>query len=121
MQLIEDVVFDGSFSFTYSARPGTPASDLADDTPQEVKLKRLMRLQKKIDEQQQEVSRSMVGSVQRVLVEGKSKKDASELAGRTENNRVVNFAGNERLLGHYVEVRITEAQPHSLRGEIVVK
>lgn len=120
MQLIEDVVFDGSFSFTYSARPGTPASDLADDTPQEVKLKRLMRLQKKIDEQQQEVSRSMVGSVQRVLVEGKSKKDESELAGRTENNRVVNFPGNERLLGHYVEVRITEAQPHSLRGEIVI-
>ena len=120
MQLIEDVVFDGSFSFTYSARPGTPASDLADDTPQDVKLKRLMRLQKKIDEQQQQVSRGMVGSVQRVLVEGKSKKDASELAGRTENNRVVNFAGNERLLGHYVEVRITEAQPHSLRGEIVI-
>ena len=120
MQLIEDVVFDGSFSFTYSARPGTPASDLADDTPQDVKLKRLMRLQKRIDEMQQEVSRSMVGSVQRVLVEGKSKKDESELAGRTENNRVVNFPGNERLLGHYVEVRITEAQPHSLRGEIVI-
>jgi tRNA-2-methylthio-N6-dimethylallyladenosine synthase len=125
MQLIEDVVFDGSFSFTYSARPGTPASDLADDTPQEVKLKRLMRLQKKIDEQQQEVSRGMVGSVQRVLVEGRAKKDETELAGRTENNRVVNFAAPhhtaERLLGHYVEVRITEAQPHSLRGEIVVK
>jgi tRNA-2-methylthio-N6-dimethylallyladenosine synthase len=121
MQLIEDVVFDGSFSFTYSARPGTPAADLADDTPQEVKLRRLMRLQKRIDEMQQEVSRSMVGSVQRVLVEGKAKKDERELAGRTENNRVVNFSGNERLLGHYVEVRITEAQPHSLRGEIVVK
>jgi tRNA-2-methylthio-N6-dimethylallyladenosine synthase len=121
MQLIEDVVFDGSFSFTYSARPGTPASDLADDTPQDVKLKRLMRLQKRIDEMQQEVSRSMVGSVQRVLVEGKAKKDESELAGRTENNRVVNFAGNERLLGHYVSVKITEAQPHSLRGEIIVK
>ena len=121
MQLIEDVVFDGSFSFTYSARPGTPAADLADDTPQEVKLKRLMRLQKRIDAMQQEVSRSMVGSVQRVLVEGRAKKDESELAGRTENNRVVNFPGNERLLGHYVEVRITEAQPHSLRGEIVVK
>jgi len=121
MQLIEDVVFDGSFSFTYSARPGTPAADLADDTPQEVKLKRLMRLQKRIDEMQQEVSRSMVGSVQRVLVEGKAKKDESELAGRTENNRVVNFAGNERLLGHYVNVKITEAQPHSLRGEIMVK
>ncbi|MDE2600247.1 MAG: tRNA (N6-isopentenyl adenosine(37)-C2)-methylthiotransferase MiaB [Rhodocyclaceae bacterium] len=120
MQLIEDVVFDGSFSFTYSARPGTPASDLADDTPQEVKLRRLMRLQKRIDEMQQEVSRSMVGSVQRVLVEGKAKKDESELAGRTENNRVVNFPGNERLLGHYVEVRITEAQPHSLRGEIII-
>jgi tRNA-2-methylthio-N6-dimethylallyladenosine synthase len=121
MQLIEDVVFDGSFSFTYSARPGTPAADLADDTPQEVKLRRLMRLQKRIDEMQQEVSRSMVGSVQRVLVEGKAKKDERELAGRTENNRVVNFSGNERLLGHYVEVRITEAQPHSLRGEIIVK
>ena len=120
MQLIEDVVFDGSFSFTYSARPGTPASDLVDDTPQEVKLKRLMRLQKRIDEMQQEVSRSMVGSVQRVLVEGKAKKDESELAGRTENNRVVNFPGNERLLGHYVNVTITEAQPHSLRGEIVI-
>ncbi|HWV18607.1 MAG TPA: tRNA (N6-isopentenyl adenosine(37)-C2)-methylthiotransferase MiaB [Rhodocyclaceae bacterium] len=120
MQLIEDVVFDGSFSFTYSARPGTPASDLVDDTPQEVKLKRLMRLQKRIDEMQQEVSRSMVGSVQRVLVEGKAKKDESELAGRTENNRVVNFPGNERLLGHYVNVKITEAQPHSLRGEIVI-
>ncbi|HWU83776.1 MAG TPA: tRNA (N6-isopentenyl adenosine(37)-C2)-methylthiotransferase MiaB [Rhodocyclaceae bacterium] len=123
MQLIEDVVFDGSFSFTYSARPGTPASDLADDTPQEVKLRRLMRLQKRIDEMQQEVSRSMVGSVQRVLVEGRAKKareNESELAGRTENNRVVNFPGNERLLGHYVNVRITEAQPHSLRGEIVI-
>jgi tRNA-2-methylthio-N6-dimethylallyladenosine synthase len=120
MQLIEDVVFDGSFSFTYSARPGTPASDLADETPQDVKLKRLMRLQKKIDEQQQQVSQSMVGSVQRVLVEGKAKKDETELAGRTENNRVVNFAGNERLLGRYVEVKITAAQPHSLRGEIVI-
>jgi tRNA-2-methylthio-N6-dimethylallyladenosine synthase len=120
MQLIDDVVFDGSFSFTYSARPGTPASDLADETPQDVKLKRLMRLQKKIDEQQQQVSQSMVGSVQRVLVEGKAKKDETELAGRTENNRVVNFAGNERLLGRYVEVKITSAQPHSLRGEIVI-
>jgi tRNA-2-methylthio-N6-dimethylallyladenosine synthase len=124
MQLIEDVVFDGAFSFTYSARPGTPAADLADDTPQEVKLRRLMRLQKRIDEMQQEVSRSMVGSVQRVLVEGRAKKDESELAGRTENNRVVNFAAPnhtaERLLGRYVAVRITEAQPHSLRGEIVI-
>jgi len=124
MQLIEDVVFDGAFSFTYSARPGTPAADLADDTPQEIKLRRLMRLQKRIDTMQQEVSRGMVGSVQRVLVEGKAKKDDSELAGRTENNRVVNFpAPNhtaERLLGHYVSVKITEAQPHSLRGEIVI-
>ncbi len=120
MQLIEDVVFDASFSFTYSARPGTPAADLADDTPQEVKLKRLMRLQKRIEEMAYEVSQGMVGTVQRVLVEGHARKDEAELAGRTENNRVVNFAGQARLIGQYVDVTITAAQPHSLRGEIVI-
>ena len=120
MQLIEDVVFDASFSFTYSARPGTPAADLADDTPQTVKLQRLMRLQKRIEEMAFSVSQSMVGTVQRVLVEGHARKDEAELAGRTENNRVVNFAGNARLIGEYVDVTITSAQPHSLRGEIVI-
>ncbi|MBX9847887.1 MAG: tRNA (N6-isopentenyl adenosine(37)-C2)-methylthiotransferase MiaB, partial [Rhodocyclaceae bacterium] len=124
MQLIEDVVFDASFSFTYSARPGTPAADLADDTPQDVKLKRLMRLQKRIEEMAYEVSQSMVGTVQRVLVEGHARKDEAELAGRTENNRVVNFAASNtnaaRLIGQYVNVTITAAQPHSLRGEIVI-
>ncbi|MCP2936291.1 TRAM domain-containing protein, partial [Salmonella enterica subsp. enterica serovar Typhimurium] len=93
MKLIDDVGFDGSFSFIYSARPGTPAADLADDTPQDVKLARLARLQKRIDEQAQAVSQSMVGSVQRILVEGHARKDAAELAGRTDNNRVVNFPG----------------------------
>ncbi|HTJ95906.1 MAG TPA: TRAM domain-containing protein, partial [Rhodocyclaceae bacterium] len=120
MQLIEDVVFDGSFSFTYSTRPGTPAADLADDTPQEVKLKRLMRLQKRIDEMHQEVSQSMVGSTQRVLVEGISRKDENEVAARTENNRVVNLPGHARLIGQYIDVKITSAQPHTLRGEIVI-
>jgi tRNA-2-methylthio-N6-dimethylallyladenosine synthase len=91
MKLIDDVGFDASFSFLYSSRPGTPAAELADDTPQAVKLERLLRLQKRIDELAQAVSRAMVGSVQRVLVEGLSKKDANELAGRTDNNRVVNF------------------------------
>ncbi|MCM8613753.1 tRNA (N6-isopentenyl adenosine(37)-C2)-methylthiotransferase MiaB [Accumulibacter sp.] len=120
MKLIDDVGFDASFSFIYSARPGTPAAELADDTPQEVKLQRLLRLQKRIDELAQEVSRAMVGSVQRVLVEGVAKKDRSELAGRTDNNRVVNFAGSaDELLDRFVDVRITAAMPHSLRGEVV--
>lgn len=120
MKLIEDVGFDASFSFVYSPRPGTPAAEMADDTPQELKLARLARLQKRIDEMSQAISESMVGTVQRVLVEGVSRKDSHELAARTANNRVVNFAGNERLIGHFVEVRIASALPHSLRGEIVV-
>jgi tRNA-2-methylthio-N6-dimethylallyladenosine synthase len=120
MKLIEDVGFDNAFSFVYSPRPGTPAADLADDTPQELKLARLARLQKRIEEQTQDVSRSMVGTVQRILVEGTSRKDESEFAGRTDNNRVVNFAGNARQIGHFVNVRITEALPHSLRGEVVI-
>jgi tRNA-2-methylthio-N6-dimethylallyladenosine synthase len=121
MKLIDHVEFDASFSFIYSPRPGTPALELDDNTPADVKSARLARLQKRIDELAQAVSRSMVGSVQRVLVEGTSKKDANELAGRTDNNRIVNFAGNPRLINTFVDVRITEALPHSLRGEIVIR
>ncbi|HMV04391.1 MAG TPA: tRNA (N6-isopentenyl adenosine(37)-C2)-methylthiotransferase MiaB [Accumulibacter sp.] len=123
MRLIDEVGFDASFSFLYSARPGTPAADLADTTPKSVKQERLLRLQKRIDEQAQAISEAMVGSVQRVLVEGVSRKDTSELAGRTDNNRVVNFsvdrAGAERWLNGFVDVRITAALPHSLRGELL--
>lgn len=120
MKLIDDVGFDNAFSFVYSPRPGTPAADLADDTPQELKLARLARLQKRIEEQTAEVSTSMVGSVQRILVEGRAKKNPGELSGRTDNNRVVNFAGNPRQIGHFIEVKITAALPHSLRGEVVI-
>ncbi len=119
MKLIEDVGFDASFSFVYSRRPGTPAAELVDDTPEDVKLKRLLRLQTRNEEMAKAISQRMVGTVQRVLVEGLSRKDDSELAGRTDNNRVVNFKGNPRLIHHFVEVRITEAMPHTLRGEIV--
>jgi tRNA-2-methylthio-N6-dimethylallyladenosine synthase len=121
MKLIEDVGFDASFSFIYSPRPGTPALDLEDATPAAVKSARLTRLQKRIEEMAQAVSQAMVGSIQRVLVEGVSKKDAHELAGRTDNNRVVNFIGNPRLINTFVDVRITSALPHSLRGEIVIR
>jgi tRNA-2-methylthio-N6-dimethylallyladenosine synthase len=119
MKLVDDVRFDGSFSFIYSARPGTPAANLADPTPHAVKLERLQRLQKRVQELSEEYSRAMVGSRQRVLVEGVSKKDHAELAGRTENNRVVNFAGPPRLVGHFVDLEITNALPHSLRGRVV--
>ena len=118
MKLIDEVGFDASFSFVYSARPGTPAADLEDDVSQTDKLKWLSRLQKRIEAQVAVISESMVGSTQRILVEGPSKKNAEELAGRTENNRVVNFAGNPRLIGQFVDVVITSALPHSLRGEI---
>ncbi|MEZ5615905.1 MAG: tRNA (N6-isopentenyl adenosine(37)-C2)-methylthiotransferase MiaB [Rhodocyclaceae bacterium] len=121
MKLIDEVGFDASFSFLYSPRPGTPAAELADDTPQAVKAQRLMRLQKRIEAQAQAISAAMVGTVQRILVEGASKKDASELAGRTDNNRIVNFAGNPRLVGRFVDVAITSALPHSLRGRIVTR
>ena len=119
MALIDDVGFDASFSFLYSPRPGTPAAELRDDTPHEVRLERLMRLQKRIDELAQIVSQSMVGSIQRVLVEGLSKKDKTELAGRTDNNRVVNFTGDPRLVHQFLDLRIISVAPHSLRGEIV--
>ena len=121
MKLIDDIGFDASFSFVYSSRPGTPAAELTDDTPQELKLERLMRLQKRIDDLAQDVSQSMVGSIQRVLVEGLSKKDDTELAGRTDNNRIVNFVGYPRLVHSFVDVRITSSLPHSLRGEIVTR
>ena len=121
MALIDEIGFDNSFSFVYSSRPGTPAAELSDDTPHELKIERLMRLQARIEEQAQAISQSMVGSVQRVLVESLSRKDANELAGRTDNNRIVNFAGNPRLIHQFVDVLIVESLPHSLRGEIVVK
>ncbi|MBS1197838.1 MAG: tRNA-i(6)A37 thiotransferase enzyme MiaB [Proteobacteria bacterium] len=121
MQLIDDIGFDTSFSFIFSPRPGTPAAEMADETPAAAKSARLARLQKRLEEQAQIISQSMVGSVQRVLVEGTSKKDAYELAGRTDNNRVVNFAGNPRLINSFVDVTITSALPHSLRGEIVTR
>ena len=121
MTLIDEIGFDNSFSFVYSSRPGTPAAELNDDTPHELKIERLMRLQARIEEQAQAISQRMVGAVQRVLVENLSRKDANELAGRTDNNRIVNFVGQPRLIHQFVDVRITSALPHSLRGEIVVK
>jgi tRNA-2-methylthio-N6-dimethylallyladenosine synthase len=120
MKLIDDVGFDSSFSFVFSARPGTPAAALTDDTPQAVKLARLQLLQARIEEQANAISRARVGSVQRVLVEGPSRKDAAELMGRTECNRIVNFKGMPRLAGHLIDVTITQALPHSLRGEVAV-
>ncbi|MCW8907194.1 MAG: tRNA (N6-isopentenyl adenosine(37)-C2)-methylthiotransferase MiaB [Sedimenticola sp.] len=119
MDLIEQVGFDHSFSFIYSARPGTPAAELPDDVPHALKQVRLERLQKRINEMAQQISRRMVGSVQRVLVERHAKKDRQQLAGRTENNRVVNFDGPETLIGRFVDLRITEALPNSLRGELM--
>lgn len=119
MELIESVGFDHSFSFLFSARPGTPAAEYLDDIPLEVKQQRLERLQKSINEMAQQISRRMVGTVQRVLVERVSRKNSSQLAGRTENNRVVNFAGPHELIGEFVELTITEALPNSLRGELV--
>jgi tRNA-2-methylthio-N6-dimethylallyladenosine synthase len=120
LKLIEEVGFDASFSFVYSARPGTPAASMADDTPAAVKSERLRRLQALIEKQAAAISEAMVGSVQKILVEGPSRKDPNELAGRTDNNRVVNFPAPPRLIGRMVEVRITRALPHSLRGEVVV-
>jgi tRNA-2-methylthio-N6-dimethylallyladenosine synthase len=119
MKLIEDVGFDQSFSFIYSRRPGTPAADLADDTSDAAKHARLERLQAHINAHAATISQAMVGSVQRVLVEGPSRKDANELTGKTENMRSVNFAGHARLVGQFVDVVITEAMANSLRGRVV--
>lgn len=119
MQLIRDIGFDQSFSFIYSRRPGTPAADVEDDVPLNIKKDRLQQLQQLISSNAQILSRRMVGSVQRVLVERHSRKDQGELAGRTENNRVVNFAGPDELIGQFVDLLITQAQPNSLRGELI--
>jgi tRNA-2-methylthio-N6-dimethylallyladenosine synthase len=119
LNLIADLKYDRSFSFIYSQRPGTPAAYLPDDVPMAVKKMRLQRLQDRLNQLTMDVSRDMVNTVQRVLVDRPSRKNAQEMSGRTENNRVVNFIGSLDLLGQFVEVRITEALPNSLRGELV--
>jgi len=116
MKLIADIGFDQSFSFIYSARPGTPAASLPDDTPLEVKKERLQILQTRINQQAYEISQAMVGTTQRVLVEKTSKKSATQVAGRTENNRWVNFDADQSVIGQFIDVVITEALPNSLRG-----
>ena len=118
MDLIAEVNYDMSFSFIYSPRPGTPAAELPDTTPVEVKKQRLALLQNRINQQAQKFSRDMVGSRQRVLVGGLSKKDPGELQGRTENNRVVNFKAGAELIGGFADVVIVEALPNSLRGTL---
>lgn len=118
IDLIDQIGFDHSFSFVYSRRPGTPAADYPDAVPLEVKKARLERLQQRIDTNAQRISRQMVGTVQRVLVEGPSRKDPAQLAGRTENNRVVNFDGPAELIGQFVDLTITESLPNSLRGRL---
>jgi tRNA-2-methylthio-N6-dimethylallyladenosine synthase len=121
LKLVDEVQFDASFSFMYSPRPGTPAASLPDQVPRSVKQERLARLQAALEANAGRISREMVGSTQRILVEGPSKRNPAEISGRTENNRVANFPGSHRLIGSMAEVRITEALPHSLRGEIRVR
>ena len=120
LQLISDLDFDQSFSFIFSARPGTPAASLPDDVPLEEKKARLMRLQELVNRQAAHISQGMVGSTQRILVEGESRKSSKQLAGRTENNRIVNFDGPARLVGQFVDVVITEALNNSLRGRVLL-
>jgi tRNA-2-methylthio-N6-dimethylallyladenosine synthase len=120
MKLVDDVGYDASFSFIFSPRPGTPAATLHDETPHDVKLKRLQHLQRVLEDNVRRISESRLGTVQRILVEGPSRKDPNELMGRTECNRIVNFKGAPRLVGQMVDVTITQALPHSLRGEVVV-
>jgi tRNA-2-methylthio-N6-dimethylallyladenosine synthase len=119
MKLIDDVGYDNSFSFIFSPRPGTPAANLHDDTPHAIKLARLQRVQAAIDGNMRRISEGLVGTVQRILVEGASRKNASEMAGRTDCNRMVNFEGPARLMGQMIDVRVTGANSHSLRGEAV--
>ena len=119
MKLIDDVGFDNSFSFIFSPRPGTPAANLADDTPHEVKLRRLQHLQGVINDNIRRISESRLGTVQRILVEGASRRDSTELMGRTECNRVVNFVGQTGLIGQMVNVKITETRSFTLRAEVV--
>ena len=121
MKLIDDVGFDNSFSFIFSPRPGTPAANLADDTPHATKLARLQHLQRTIDGNMKRISESRLGTVQRILVEGVSKRDGTELTGRTECNRAVNFQGQTRLIGQLVDVLVTETRTYSLRGEVVMQ
>ncbi|MBP7572557.1 MAG: tRNA (N6-isopentenyl adenosine(37)-C2)-methylthiotransferase MiaB, partial [Rhodoferax sp.] len=121
MKLIDDIGFDNSFSFIFSPRPGTPAANLHDDTPHDVKLRRLQHLQGVINDNIKRISESRLGTVQRILVEGASKRDATELMGRTECNRVVNFVGQPRLVGQLVDVRVTETRSYTLRGEVVTQ
>jgi tRNA-2-methylthio-N6-dimethylallyladenosine synthase len=118
MNLISDIGFDHSFSFIYSQRPGTPASNLPDDTPMQTKKERLAILQNRIIQKAAEISISMIGSIQTILVEGHSKKNPDELRGRTENNRVVNFKGTKDMIGEFIDIEITEALPNSLRGSL---
>ena len=120
MKLVEDIGFDDSYSFMYSPRPGTPAASFADQVPLEIKQARLARLQSAIDASAKAISGRMVGGVERILVEGASRKNSHELAGRTSNNRTVNFSGPDRLVGKLVDVRITAALAHTLRGEVLV-
>lgn len=119
MKVIEQVNFDMSFSFIYSARPGTPAADIPDDVSEDEKKERLARLQQRINHQAMQFSRAMLGTEQRILVEGPSKKDIMELTGRTETNRVVNFVGTPDMIGKFVDVKITDVYTNSLRGEVV--
>jgi tRNA-2-methylthio-N6-dimethylallyladenosine synthase len=119
MQLIDQVRFDQSFSFVYSARPGTPASDFVDDVPQQIKQRRLEMLQARINELAQEISSLMIGTVQKILVDRPAKKNPNQFSGRTENNRVVNFHGPRGLMGRFVDVEITMALPNSLRGRYI--
>jgi tRNA-2-methylthio-N6-dimethylallyladenosine synthase len=119
LRLIEELKFDQSFSFIYSPRPGTPAAKLPDEFSLEEKKERLARLQDLVNQQAANIAKGMVGTVQRVLVDGPSKRNPRQLAGRTENNRMVNFDGPELLIGHFADVHITEAMSNSLRGRIV--
>jgi tRNA-2-methylthio-N6-dimethylallyladenosine synthase len=120
LKLIDDIGFDNSFSYLFSSRPGTPAAEMRDDTPHEIKAARLKRLQDRISEQESGVAAAMLGTLQRVLVEGISKKDVLELAGRTDNNRVVNFRGSPGMIGRFVDVNVTEVVRHTLRGELAI-
>ena len=120
LKLVSDVGFDFSYSFVYSQRPGTPAADLPDDTPEELKKERLQVLQQRLDHQGFEISRRMVGTVQRILVTDYSRRDPGQLQGRTENNRIVNFrCDNPKLIGQFVDVQIDDARPHSLFGSLL--
>ena len=121
LTLVKEIGFDHSFSFIYSPRPGTPAARLSDHTPLEEKKTRLQQLQQCLNEQAQTISRTMIGSTQRILVTGHARKGDGQLSGRTENNRVVNFTGKDEWIGSFMNITITEALPHSLRGIVSEK